>query len=497
MAAQKILVTGATGYVGGRLVPCLLEAGYEVRCFARNPKRLQGRAWSDAVEIVQGDALDYDSVLRAMDGIDVAYYLIHSLAAGKGDFEDLDRRAANNFGQACQEQGVARIIYLGGMKPSGEHVSEHLRSRLETGDMLREWNVPVTEFRAAVVVGSGSLSFELIRYLTERVPLMLCPRWVQTPTQPIAVRNVLQYLVRAISVPESTGETIQIGGTDVLSYAEMFKIYAKVRGLRRPVINLPFLTPTLSAGWVGLITPVNTDIARILIEGLDNKVVVTDDKADRLFDVRKISYEAAVRLALRRFADQNVETTWHDARSSSDTLQQHRPTEVLKDTEGLIQEQRQLHIPAQPGAVFNVVTGLGGDTGWLFANLLWQIRGFADLLIGGFGLRRGRRHPRELRVGDALDFWRVEALEENHLLRLRAEMKVPGKAWLQFELEPTDEGTFVTQTALFEPKGLFGLVYWYLFYLPHKVLFPGMLREIGRNAEAIDAVARPEPVTAE
>jgi len=497
MATTTVLVSGATGYVGGRLVPCLLEEGYAVRCFVRNPNRLAGRPWSDQVEIAEGDALDYESVRRAMDGVDVAYYLIHSLAAGKGDFEDLDRKAANNFGRASEEQGVKRIIYLGGIQPSGERESEHLRSRIETGDALRDWNVPVTEFQAAVIVGSGSLSFELIRYLTERVPVMLCPRWVQTPTQPIAIRNVLQYLVAALRVPESIGETIEIGGSDILSYAEMFRIYAKVRDLHRPILNLPFLTPTLSAKWVGLITPVNTDIARILIEGLDNKVVVTDDKAERLFDIRTISYEAAVRLALRRFADQNVETTWHDARSSSDTLHAHRPTEILEDTEGLIQERRQLHVPASPGAVFNVVTGLGGDTGWLFANLLWQIRGFFDYLIGGFGLRRGRRHPRQLRVGDALDFWRVEALEENRLLRLRAEMKVPGKAWLQFELEPTEHGTFVTQTALFEPKGLFGLFYWYLFYLPHKVLFPGMLKQIGHNAEAIDAIARPEPMTAE
>ena len=488
VTSRSILVTGATGYIGGRLVPCLLEKGYRVRCFARDPDRLRGR-WDDEVEMVQGDALRYETLVPALEGVDTAYYLIHSLAAGEKEFAQRDRQAAENFGLAAREAGVQRIIYLGGIESKSDRLSEHLKSRLETGEYLRNGGVPVTEFRAGVIVGSGSLSFELIRYLTERLPVLITPKWVQTPTQPIAIRNVLEYLTQALEVPESKGQVIEIGGEDVLTYGDMFRIYAKVRGLKRLFIKVPVLTPRLSSHWVGLVTPVTNRIARPLIEGLDNEVVVHDDTARQLFDVRLLSYEATVRLALARFADDNVDTIWSGAFSSS--LGTTEVVEELTDTEGLIQERRQLRVQASPEAIFQVIKSVGGDTGWLYANPLWKLRGYIDLLFGGIGLRKSRRSYRHLREGDTIDFWRVEAVEENRLLRLRAEMKVPGKAWLQFEVAPRrGERTLLTQTAFFEPKGLLGFLYWYLFYVPHRFIFPGMLRELGRRAETREANTR-------
>lgn len=488
MSSQHVLVSGATGYIGGRLVPCLLERGHRVRCMARSPEQLRGRPWADDVEIVQGDALQADSLRPAMAGIDTAYYLIHSLSAGEEEFVGRDRRAADNFGRAARDQGVGRIIYLGGLEPKGQKRSKHLQSRIETGQHLRQWGVPVTEFRAAVIVGSGSLSFEIIRHLTERLPVMISPIWVQTPTQPIAVRDVLNYLVEALDVPESAGEIIEIGGPDVLTYGDMFRIYAKVRGLRRLIINVPLLTPRLSSHWVGLVTPLSNKITRPLIEGLDNEATVGEpEKARRLFSVKPIPYEAAVRRALRRFTEDAVPTAWHDTRSS---FTDAGPTEELEITEGMIKETRQLTARATPAEAFAVIKQLGGKNGWLYADALWHLRGFLDLLFGGIGYRKGRRSPTDLRVGDAVDFWRVEAFEPNRLLRLRAEMKVSGKAWLQFELtQPnglSDDEVLITQTALFEPKGLWGLVYWYLLYIPHRFIFKGMIRELARRAEVLN-----------
>jgi uncharacterized protein YbjT (DUF2867 family) len=484
---MDILVTGATGYVGGRLIPKLLTLGHHVRCLVRDASRMPATSWATEVEVFEGDVLQPESLTSALDGVDAAYYLIHSMASTGTEFEKKDVVAARNFGQAAKRAAVDRIIYLGGIRPKTERLSTHLQSRLETGDVLRESGVSVTEFRAAVIVGSGSLSFELIRYLTERVPLLITPKWVRTPTQPIGIRDVLRYLTASLEVPDSRGKIIEIGGRDVLTYGEMFTIYAKVRGLKRPIINVPVLTPGLSSLWVGLVTPVNSRIARPLIEGLDNEVVVTDDKAAKIFGFDLLSYEEAVNRALQRFQSDRVETHWSGAVSSG-----REPSGVhssIEELEGLISEENLMTVLATPETIFAILKSLGGDVGWLYANVLWKIRGVIDTLVGGVGMRKSRRSVNRLQVGDTIDFWRVEMVEENAYLLLRAEMKLPGTAWLEFKLTPVDEQqTLVSQIAAYEPKGLPGIMYWYLFSLPHRFIFPGMLKEIGKRAEAAQSV---------
>ncbi|MEX0601044.1 MAG: SDR family oxidoreductase, partial [Rhodothermales bacterium] len=440
-------------------------------------------AWAANVEMAKGDALDYASVERALDGIDVVFYLIHSLGAGEGEFSERDRTAAGHFARAAQERGVRRIMYLGGLRPEGGPTSEHLQSRLDTGETLRSGSVPVTEFRAGVIVGSGSLSFELIRYLTERLPAMICPRWVDTETHPIAVRDVLRYLVDALDIDATTGRIVEIGGADVLTYAQMFETYARVRGLRRWIVRVPLLTPRLSSHWVGLVTPLTATIAKPLIKGLDSPVKVQDTSGAALFDIEPISYEAAVRLALRRFDDDAVTTSWHGALSSGPP--EGESVSELEDREGLFVETRRVFVPASPGDVWTVIVRLGGQTGWLYADALWELRGLADLAVGGVGLRRGRRSATALRAGDALDFWRVESIEPPHLLRLRAEMKVPGRAWLEFRIAPVESGGgMLSQTAFFEPRGLAGFLYWYGLYPVHRIIFRGMLDRIKERVEA-------------
>ncbi len=479
---MHILITGATGYVGGRLVPRLLEQGHTVRCMVRDPGRLQGRAWLSDVEVVRGDVLDESSLAPALTGIDVAYYLVHSLGGGH-DFYERDARAARAFGHAAWGAGVGRIIYLGGLGDPASDLSEHLRSRQQTGEALREGGVPVTEFRAAVIVGAGSLSFEMIRYLTERVPIMICPSWVYTRIQPIAIRNVLDYLAAALDTPASAGQVIEIGGADVITYGEMMTRYAALRGLRRFLVPVPVLTPRLSSYWVHLVTPIPSSIAQPLIEGLRNEVIVRNPGAREMFPrIELMTYEAAVRAALARLEAGSVETVWSDALASSlgDV-----PPVVLATQDGMIIEHRQVVINASPEDAYRAFTSLGGKTGWLYMNWAWQFRGVLDRLVGGVGMRRGRRHPQDVRVGDALDFWRVEAIEPGRVLRLRAEMKVPGRAWLQFEARPQDEGrTLLSQTALFAPRGLWGLVYWYALYPIHQLIFSGMIGKLAARATA-------------
>ena len=480
-APRRVLVTGATGYIGGRLVPRLLEAGLRVRCLVRDAERLRDRSWYDDVEVATGDVLRADTLPAALQDVSVAYYLVHSLGAGAG-YNARDLEAARIFGAAAAAAGVERIIYLGGLAAAASALSEHLRSRQQTGAALREAGVPVTEFRAGVIVGSGSVSFEMIRYLTERIPALICPQWVYTRTQPIGIREVLDYLVAALDVPESSGRTIEIGGADVITYGDMMMTYAAVRGLRRWLLPVPVLTPRLSSLWVNLVTPIPAAIARPLVDGLRNENIVHDNAARELFPhIQPASYRTSVERALEQLHASGVESAWSDALSSS----RQRQRVGLSDSEGMVREHRERYVNASPAKVFSIFTSLGGDTGWLFMNWAWRVRGLADRLLGGVGLRRGRRDASELRVGDALDFWRVEAIEAERLLRLRAEMKVPGDAWLQLVATPVADGrTLLQQTAFFAPRGLSGWLYWYALYPVHRIIFSGFIREIGRSAEA-------------
>ena len=478
-----ILVTGATGYVGGRLVEQLLHQKRYVRVFVRNPDRLKGRAWIDEVEIATGDVLDFSSLRDALEGIDSAYYLIHSML-GQEDFSSVDRTSARNFGTAAYAQNVKRIIYLGGLGDRNTKLSTHLQSRHETGAMLAESGVPVTEFRAAIIVGSGSLSFEMIRHLTERLPVMVTPSWVNNRIQPIGIRNVLDYLVAALDNQSSIGKIIEIGGADILTYKSMMLGYAKARSLKRVIIDVPVLTPRLSSYWIHFVTPVSSTIARPLIDGVKTEVLVKDFSAQKIFpEIVPMDYTLALDRTLERLDAGIVPTSWTDALSSSQLDIQDYVT--LGSSEGMIIEKRTIVINATPASVFKEITSLGGNKGWLYGNWLWQIRGFIDRLIGGIGLRRGRRHKTMLRTGDSLDFWRVEDLQINESLRLKAEMKVPGKAWLQFHIDPlkSDQST-LSQTAFFAPRGLLGLAYWYLLYPIHKVIFRGLVEKLKVNSES-------------
>ena len=487
-----VLVTGATGYIGGRLVPRLLDAGYRVRCLVRDPGRLEGRPWRSRVEVARGDVLDPASLEAATAGVGTAFYLVHSMASG-GDFHERDVIAARNFAHAMKRAGGRRIIYLGGLGDPASGLSQPLESRQLTADALREAGVPVTEFRAAVIVGSGSLSFEIIRYLTERVPIMICPRWVYTRVQPIAIRNVLDYLVACLQVPDSAGQVVEIGGADIVTYGEMMTIYARVRGLRRLMIPVPVLTPRLSSYWVHLVTPVPSTIAQPLIEGLRNEVIVRTDGARRLFPgIKPIDYATSVANALERLEIGALETAWSDALI---TTQGDRPPVVLTTSEGMVIEKRQLTVEASPAAVYRSFASLGGERGWLTMNWAWQLRGALDRLVGGVGMRRGRRDQYDLRPGDAVDFWRVEHVEPNRSVRLRAEMKVPGRAWLEFEVTAAEDGhSAFTQTALFAPRGLAGWLYWYSLYPMHAIIFDGMIHRIADDAvHPVGRLAVPPP----
>jgi uncharacterized protein YbjT (DUF2867 family) len=471
---KRVLVAGATGYVGGRLIAALEGAGYQVRAMARRPEHLQGRV-APATEIVQADVLDPDSLKVAMRNVDVAFYLIHSMGSRRS-FVHSDRVAAENFARAAEANGVQRMIYLGGLG-SGKELSAHLASRQEVGRILRESNVPTIEFRASAIIGSGSLSFDLVRALVQKLPVMIVPRWVFTLSQPIAIEDVIAYLMESITIDLPKSEVFEIGGADQVTYAELMKEYARQRGLRRYMIRVPVLTPRLSSLWLGLVTPLQARVGRKLVDSLIHETIVTDRKAQDRFTVRPRGVADAIARALVREDREFAQTRWSDAISSSS----ERSWGGVPFGTRLV-DSRAVTVACSPQEAFRPIERIGGTNGYYIANWLWAIRGFIDRLVGGVGLRRGRRDPQHLYPGEALDFWRVEAVEPNRLLRLRAEMRLPGRAWLQFEVEPDGERCVIRQTAIFDPVGLAGLMYWYGIWPLHQFVFAGMLHGIAKAA---------------
>ncbi|RZV48311.1 MAG: SDR family oxidoreductase [Acidimicrobiales bacterium] len=470
---MRVAVIGATGYVGGRLVPRLLAAGHEVRCLARNPDRLDGVDWRSEVDVAAADVLDEESLNHALLDIEVVYYLVHAMGHS-GDFEQTDRLGAENTRRAAERTGVERIVYLGGLgEDDPGHLSDHLASRHEVGHVLAAGTVPVTELRAAVIIGSGSASFEMLRHLVEVLPAMTCPRWVtRTKCQPIAIADVLYYLVAVLDDARTTGEILEVGGPDILTYRDMMDRYADRAGLRRRlIIPVPLLTPRLSSHWVNLVTPLPYGLARPLVDSLINDVVVHPERdIRRLIDHDPYTLDGAIERALAVVDDLEIKTSWMD---SSDAPASPMPQDPDWAGGTMFQNIQQVSTTnASVEEVFAVVAGIGGDRGWFVANQLWALRGLLDKLIGGVGMRRGRRHPDNLRVGDALDFFRVEALEQPHLLRLRAEMKVPGEAWLEWRIVETNDGsTELRQLARFHPRGVAGRAYWWVLLPIHKVIW--------------------------
>ena len=475
------LVTGATGYIGGRLVVELLNHGYRVRVLARNPERLKAHPWINRVEVAEGDANDEYALTQAMQGVDVAYYLLHALMS-KNDFEDKERNLAHHFVKCAKSAGIGRIVYLGGIIAPHEELSPHMKSRAETGEILRASGIPTIELRAAVVIGSGSASFEMLRYLTERLPIMTVPKWVNVRIQPIAVRDVLRYLVGAAAIdPKITG-AFDIGGPEIYTYKEMMQSYAKAAGLRkRIIIPIPVLTPRLSSGWVGLVTPVPYTLARRLVASLKNEVIVHDDAIRKLIPDPPgglTHFTKAVQLALTKIKDARVETRWSNA-SFPGSPSEPLPTDPNWAGGSLYTDIRTEESTDSVATVWARIEAIGGDNGYSTATWAWRLRGVIDKLVGGAGLRRGRRHPHELQIGEALDFWRVEAIDRPNLLRLRAEMRMPGLAWLEFKVSAKPEGgCTVTQRAIYAPKGLFGHVYWWVVWPMHGLVFPSMVRSL-------------------
>ena len=472
-----ILIMGATGYIGGRLAPSLVDAGHHVRCLTRRPEKLQGVQWAGAVEVVAGDALDRPSLDAAMSGVDVVFYLVHSIGTGTS-FQESDRVAALNTANAAAAAGVGRIIYLGGIVPKGERASPHLASRAEVGQILLDGPVPAIVLQAGVIIGSGSASFEMLRYLTERLPVMVTPKWVRSLVEPIAVRDVLSYLIGALDLPAGTNRRFDIAGPDAVSYREMMQRYAKVAGLReRIIVAVPVLSPWLSSQWVNVVTPVPKAIAQPLIESVRNNVIAREHDIQELIPLELCPFDEAVRLALVQIRDADVATRWSGAQwpgAPSDPM----PTDPEWSGGTAYRDERSAPVDVTTDALWRAIEGIGGDRGWYSFPLGWAARGVVDRLAGGVGLRRGRRHPDTLVVGDAIDFWRVEALERPRLLRLRAEMKLPGEAWLEFTITHDEGEPVLHQRAVFIPRGLAGHLYWWAISPFHNIVFGSMIKNL-------------------
>lgn len=472
---RLILLTGATGYVGGRLLRALEERGERVRCLSRRPEVLEQRV-GPRTEVVGGDLLAPETLPAALEGVHTFFYLVHSMSSSR-EFGEADREAAQAFVAAARAAGVKKIVYLGGLGREG--LSAHLASRQEVGEILRSSGIPTIELRASIVIGSGSASFEMVRALVEKLPVMVTPRWVRVRAQPIAIEDVLDYLLAALDHDPVGGELYEIGGAEPLTYLELMQEYARQRGLRRHMIPVPVLTPRLSSLWLFFVTPVYAGVGRKLVDSLRNETVVDDDTALRVFPVRPRTAAEAIARALA-----NEDREMAETRFSDEAFGVPASYGGVRRGSRLV-DSRSIEVPYAPEQAFAPIQRIGGATGWYTGDVLWRLRGMLDTLVGGPGLRRGRRDPVQLRAGDTVDFWRVEAVEPGKLLRLRAEMKVPGRAWLQFEVTPAEgDGparSVVTQTAIFEPSGLLGLAYWYGVWPLHGYIFGGMLRALRRH----------------
>lgn len=475
---MRVLVAGASGYIGRQLVPCLLAAGHEVRALARRPERAAA-VLPPAVKIVRGDVLDAETLGPAMAGIDAAYYLVHSMEGGEFSFEEEDRRAAHLFGRAAQAADVGRIVYLGGLGDDRGQLSPHLRSRQEVGRILAASGVPVTEFRAGLIVGAGGASFEMLRELTERLPVMVCPRWVTTPTQPIALADVLAYLVRCLDVEETAGRVIEIGGPNVMTYEAMMRRFARILGRRLWLLRVPVLTPRLSSYWVDIVTSVPAAIARPLIEGLSSPLTVRDPRPAALLSVQVTSFERAVRRALAEERPEARERPWAWLRR----LPAHLFAVVRERLWPAVLTDRQvIRSPAPPDSVYTSFTTIGGPNGWYYLDAAWRLRGLLDRLVGGPGLDRRTPLPEQLAAGDRRDFWHVLEVEPRQRLRLRAMMRVPGAAELEWTVQPLGSGSALYQTARFRPRGVLGRAYWFGLYPLHDLVFRGMARAVAQRA---------------